>query len=358
MFRTDFKRTIYLLHLWLGLCSGLVVFIVALSGSIYSFSSEIKEMVYRDRLFVSNYQGKAVLPFDQLLETAQRRLGDKKISRVEIHTDPDRTYMFRAFKGGKYFEKIYMDPYSGKIVSHENAELEFFNIVLSLHRTLLLGDVVGHFIIQWSVIAFVILLLSGIVLWWPRHWKWKTVKKQLAVKWSAKKKRLNYDLHQVGGLYAFIILLIIALTGLMWSFKFTTEKKAKVLSDTTQQISATHGQILSQVKAQEKEVSYYLYNIPSAKSATVNVSAYLSPDLIHQRLQFRFDQFTGKLLWQSEKFEKMPLKDQLIALNYDLHTGSIAGFWGKLLVFLAGLVAASLPITGFLMWRWRGKKKS
>lgn len=356
MSRTGFKRITYLLHLWLGLVTGLVVLIVSLSGSIYSFSSELRELFYRDRLFVEHAEGKSALPFDDLLGIAQRHLGEKKISRVEIPTDPERSYMFRAFKADKYFEKVYVDPYSGKVLFHEDAEKEFFNVVLSLHRTLLLGDVVGHFIIQWSVVVFVFLLLSGIVLWWPKKWKWKGLRKKLSVKWTAKKKRLNYDLHQTGGFYAFWVLLVIAITGLMWSFKLTSEKKSKVLSDTTSLLVTDHGQILSKAKAEKLPVSYFLYNIPAAKTGTVNVSAYLSPELIHQRVQFKFDQYSGKLLSQSERFEQLSLKEQLVALNYDLHTGTIGGFWGKLLVCLMGLVSASLPVTGFLMWRWKGKK--
>lgn len=358
MSRTGFKHILYLLHLWLGLSTGLVVLIVSLSGSIYSFSSELRELFYRDRLFVEHVSAaRSPLPFGRLLEIAQQRLGEKKVSRVEIYMDPKRSYMFRAFKAGKYFEKVYVDPYSGHILFHEDAEKEFFNVVLSLHRTLLLGDAVGHFIIQWSVVVFVFLLLSGIVLWCPKHWKWKSLKQKLSVKWSARKKRLNYDLHQTGGFYAFLVLLVIALTGLMWSFKLTTERKSKALSDTTAVLSTNHGAILSQVRAEKLPISYLLYNIPAAPSGTVNVSAYLSPELIHQRVQFRFDQYSGNLLSRSERFEKLPLMEQVVSLNYDLHTGSIGGFFGKLLVCVMGLVSACLPITGFLMWRWRGNKK-
>jgi uncharacterized iron-regulated membrane protein len=45
-------------------------------------------------------------------------------------------------------------------------------------------------------------------------------------------------------------------------------------------------------------------------------------------------------------------------MYYDIHTGAILGLPGKLLAFLAALIAASLPVTGFLMWRSRGKKNS
>jgi len=359
MFRTDFKKALYLLHLWLGLCSGLVVFILGITGSLYSFSDELKDVFYHDRLYVDVPADAKPKSFDELLYVAQAKLGSKKkISRVEIQTAPNRTYMFRSLKSGLYFEKVYVNPYTAQVVFHEDANREFFNVVLSLHRTLLLGDKVGHFIIRWSVVCFVFLLLSGIVLWWPAKWKAKLLKAKFKVKWAAKKKRLNYDLHQVFGFYAFIVLLIIALTGLMWSFDMVAEKKTKLTSDITgTMLAASNNQILSKVNALNSSAAYYLYNIPAAKSGTINVSTYLDADQIHQRIQYRFDRYSGKLLLQGKAFEKLNLTDQIKSLNYDLHTGTVIGIWGKILAFIAGLIAASLPVTGFLMWLWRKKNK-
>lgn len=136
------------------------------------------------------------------------------------------------------------------------------------------------------------------------------------------------------------------------------EKKTKLTSDTTGTMqSASHNQILSKVNALNNNTAYYLYNIPAAKSGTVNVSAYLDADKIHQRIQYRFDRYSGNLLLKGKNFEALPLSEQIKSLNSDLHTGTIIGIWGKILVFIAGLIAASLPVTGFLMWLWRKKSK-
>jgi uncharacterized iron-regulated membrane protein len=43
-------------------------------------------------------------------------------------------------------------------------------------------------------------------------------------------------------------------------------------------------------------------------------------------------------------------------MTYDIHTGGIGGFAGRTLVFFTGLIAASLPVTGFYIW-WGKKKK-
>lgn len=355
------------MHLWLGLSSGLVVLILGLTGAIYTFSDEIKDVVYKDRRFVNTIPNHERLPLDTLLSIAKQSLGEKhKITRAELSQDPARSYMFRAFKINKngtgywnyyqYYLKVYIDPYTGKVLFKEDASKEFFTIVLALHMNLLLGDSVGHFIVQWSTVCFGLLLLSGLVLWWPKKWKRKQLKQNFAVKWNSKFKRLNYDLHNVLGFYVLLPLLIIALTGLAWSFKLTTDKKSKVLSDTTLTTKASANQILTQALAKSPKTAYFLYNFPATKSGTVNLSAYQSTSHLYDRQQYRFDQYNGKLLQTSNPMASAELSAKLIALNYDLHTGSALGLLGKLLAFFASLIAATLPVTGLVIWLKKGKK--
>ena len=63
-----------------------------------------------------------------------------------------------------------------------------------------------------------ILTISGVVLWWPKKWKNKLVKKAIWVDFSVKWKRLVYDLHNVLGFQTFLLALIIAYTGLIFAF--------------------------------------------------------------------------------------------------------------------------------------------
>jgi len=364
----NLKKIIGQIHLWLGLASGFVVFILGLTGATYAFRDEITELVYKDRLYVDVPAGASRLPLSKLLPVAEQAMGEgRKISRGELSQIPGRTYMFRAMKLDKeafgywnyykYYYKVYLDPYTGKVVFKENAKQEFFTVVLAMHMNLLLGNNVGHFVVRWSVVCFVILLLSGMVLWWPKNWKPKQMKKSFQVKWKAKFKRLNYDLHNVFGFYSFLILMIIALTGLMWSFDLTTEKKAKVLSDSTQLMKKMPADlILGQALKASPETSYFLYNFPSTKSGTVNVSAYRDEMHLYDRVSYRFDRYSGALLQKGEPFNRLTVGAKLIAMNFDLHTGSVLGLAGKLMAFFAGLIAAALPVTGFLIWWKRGKK--
>jgi uncharacterized iron-regulated membrane protein len=43
-------------------------------------------------------------------------------------------------------------------------------------------------------------------------------------------------------------------------------------------------------------------------------------------------------------------------MNYDIHVGAIGGITGKVIAFLASLMAASMPVTGIMIWWGRRKK--
>lgn len=365
-----FKKLIQQLHLWLGLFSGAVVFILGVTGCIYAFSDEIKQVVYADRLFIKP-EKTPKLPFSVLLATAQQTVGaDRPILRAQLFNVPDRTYMFRAIKVNKeaygywnyyeYFDLVYINPYTGKVVEKVNAKYEFFTVVLALHMNLLLGKVIGHFVVKWSVVCFVILLISGIILWWPKKWNRKKLKKNFAIKWGAKFKRLNYDLHNVAGFYASIVLLLISATGLMMSFELTADPQ-KSVSDTTQLNKAKFAlkpadQIMKHASSSNPQSAFYYYNIPAVNTGTINVSAYKSTENFYQRVVNKYDQYSGKLLHAGSPFGELNTASQIRTINYDVHTGAVLGITGKFIAFIASLIAATLPVTGLIIWLGKSRK--
>lgn len=361
-----------MVHRWLGLASGLVVFFLGVTGCIWSFSEEIKTWIYRDRLFVElPSSGQQKQPLSILFRNAQAALDSTHmITRAQLFEDPNRTYQFRALKINPdafgywnyytYYELVYLDPYTAEVVHVEDAKYEFFTVTLALHMNLLLGKPVGHWIVQWSVVIFIILLLSGLVLWWPKHWKRKQIKQRLSIKWNANFKRLNYDLHNVPGFYSLLVLLLIASTGLVMSFGWNVVPAQPALSDTTLLLSTVvkpnrMDDILEiAVKATPGAV-YRYYNLPLTPEATANVSAYYSRANFYDRKVFKYDRYTGVLLQEGSRFSALSGGAKLKAINYDLHTGTALGLSGKIIAFLASLVAAAMPVTGYIIWY--GKRK-
>lgn len=365
------KKTIGIIHLWLGMGSGLVVLILGLTGAIYAFTDELKPMVYHNRYYVQPQQTPP-LPLDRILSNAQEAVGKEfPLMRGEIPTAPDRTYVFRTLKTNEkgwthwsYFEYyycVYVNPYSGEVVYLENTKNEFFHLVLSMHMRLLLGERISHHIIGVSVCTFVILLISGLILWWPGKWNNAQRQKSFSIKWNGNKKRVNYDIHNVLGFYTFIILFIIAITGLVWVYEWTDKsvrffangakyipKSSPALSDTTQSGNGI-SIAFSQMQRQFPNAHSYLFNIPTKKNAaSIPMLIYHTNwNRSNRTLQY-YDQYSGRLI-STHHFEDLNGGDKAYQLNYDIHTGAILGLPGKILAFFASLVCASLPVTGFII---------
>jgi uncharacterized iron-regulated membrane protein len=101
-------------------------------------------------------------------------------------------------------------------------------------------------------------------------------------------------------------------------------------------------------------------HIPTSASGAIEIS--INPDdQTYWQADYRyFDQYSLKELSVDHiygKSENASVADNLMRMNYDIHTGAIIGLPGKILAFLASLVVASLPITGFYIWWGRKQKK-
>jgi uncharacterized iron-regulated membrane protein len=361
----NIRNIIRITHLWLGLLSGLIVFVVSISGCMYVFVEEIEGITKKEYFFVeAGHEEK--LSIAKLKGIAEEYLGEK-VRAAAIYADPERSIIFGSSGASGSELRIYLNPYSGQVLKVENMEEDFFSLVAEFHYSLLLGDV-GSKIISYAVLIFVILLITGIVLWWPKKKRKRSA--AFTIKWNAKWRRKNYDLHSVLGFYASWIAIILAITGLSWSFEWVEngiyrlaagEAKVdkEIKSDPTQANSVYPAdQALSYtMENYPYGISYWVF-FPADSIRPIYIYAYYKPDDLRARDSFyvRFDQYSGEVLEESVP-GKRNAGEQFEAMKYDIHVGAIFGFAGKLLVFFTSLIIASLPVTGFLFWWGKRKKK-
>jgi len=363
------KKNIGFLHLWLGLASGLIVFIAALTGSILVFEKEIDAFVNPEFYEVSSI-GTTKLPVDLYVNAIRKQYAITELDRIQTYQDPKRTVIISGTDADKNDQIFSVDPYTGKVLGQTAEESRFFSVVLDLHRHLILGDA-GKFITGCSCLIFVFLLISGLILWWPK--KMKNLKQRLTVKWSASFKRVNWDFHSTFGFYSFLFLLTISLTGLTWSFKWF-ESGIYLLADGTTKKPST--KVENPTKVDPKlDKTYFYQNIFSKTDSiykyTGDTQIRIPSDTINSIMVIKlnleksipnissmayFDKYTGELL-KTKPYEAFSNGDKVRRLIYPIHTGSIYGYPTKILAFLVCLFAATLPITGLLIWLGRKKKK-
>ena len=369
--KSRFSKINAWLHLWLGLASGIVVFIMGITGCILVFEHEIKAMT-SPWLNVEPQSREKLLPPSKIYTAVQKAIPDKEIHGL-WYNGLDKTIKVDIESDSL----IYVNPYNGEITGMVNHE-DFFHEIDEGHRYLWLGKEIGTIITSWATLIFFFLLVSGVILWFPKKWNKTTFKSSFKIKWSARFKRLNYDLHNVLGFYSLILAFLIALTGLIMSFHwvrestywitggFTNEKEnieiIEAKADTLSKSKYDHltaadiifYKVRNEIAKQNKEA--IIIHFPDEPKDNF----YACTDMHNGNWRdLYFDQKTLELLPSSRKYigdEKF--HDWMSRSNYSLHVGAIGGLTTKFIYFIASLICASLPLTGFYIWwgRKKGKK--
>lgn len=371
MKNNSFKKLIGQLHLWLGLSSGIIVFIIAITGCLYAFQEEIQNITEEYR-FVEK-ENKPFLPPSQLEQIARKELPGKALHAVKYNGGEKSAEAIFFHYEPTYYHIVYLNPYSGKVLETVNMEDGFFRFILEGHFYLWLPPEIGQPVVASFTLIFLTLLLSGLYLWYPRNKN--ATKQRFRFKWKkdTKWKRKNYDLHNITGFYVLLIALIFAITGLVWGFQWFAYsyytalggEKSLIYEDPISTKKAVHP-----YKSLDKIWALMQKEYPTAKSIEVhppeNDSTSIAANANSEEGTFwktdyrYFDQYT---LEEKEvthiygKYGNAGVADKLMRMNYDLHTGAVFGLAGKIFAFLISLLIATLPISGFYIWWGRNKKK-
>ncbi|MFH6970799.1 PepSY-associated TM helix domain-containing protein [Flavobacterium petrolei] len=374
MKNNNFKKLIGKIHLWLGLSSGIIVFIIAITGCLYAFQEEIQNIT-EDYRFVKE-QNVNFLPPSKLVGIAKKELPNKLLHAIKYNEKNNAVEAEFYQYEPSYYYTVFINPYTGKVLKTVNHEEGFFAFILDGHFNLWLPHEIGQVVVSVATLIFLVLLVSGFILWYPKNKN--AAKQRFSFKWKkgTKWKRKNYDLHNITGFYVLIIGIIFAITGLVWGFQWFAysyytmsggEKSLlyeEPLSKINQKVSTTMVKPLDAVWLQMQREYPLAKSIeihpPETNMSTIAANAN-SDKGTYWKIDYRyFDQYSLKEIpvshiWGRKKADK--IADNLMKMNYDIHTGAILGLPGKIFAFLCSLLIASLPISGCYIWWGRNRKK-
>jgi len=361
-------KTLKKIHLWLGIITGPFVFIIALTGSIYAFQEEIQNLTQEFRFYEK--KGAPQLRPSELKKCAEKANPGRLVHAVMNYSD-NRASQVIFYQYENYYDIVYINPETGAVLKVQDAESGFFPFILKGHFYLWLPSDIGQPIVATTTLIFLFVVLIGLIIWWPRKGKKiDRFKFKRNVSW----KRRNFDLHSVLGFYVLIFSIIFSITGLVWGFEWFRNSYYSVSSlgeKYVQYYEPQSNEIADSISVQLDKVYYRLsvqnpsfYSIevhpPETVKGSIAANVNYSKGTYWKTDYYYFDQVSLKDLpvnhyWS--KLKKASTADLLMRVNYDVHTGSILGFPGKILAFLLGLVIASLPVTGFLFYLGRKKKE-
>ena len=392
------KKIFRKIHLWLSVPFGLIITLVCFSGAMLVFENEVNEWFRRDLYYVETVK-ESPLPMDKLLEKVATTLPDSvSVTGVSISSDPGRAYQVSLSKPRR--ASLYVDQYTGE-VKGKSERSGFFMFMFRMHRWLLdsmnpgnEGIFWGKMIVGVSTLLLVFVLISGIVIWWPRTRK--ALKNSLKITATKGWRRFWYDLHVAGGMYALIFLLAMALTGLTWSFLWYRTAFYKVFGVEVQQRAAQGHEQKSDAQKRDTKLAAHrekkregnevqkgersgrpennhsdMYSVTSPfvywqeiydklrrqnpeykqisiSSGTASVSFNrFGNQRASDRYSFNTDngEFTETSLYQHQD-----KSGKIRGWIYSVHVGNWGGMFTRILTFIAALLGAALPLTGYYLW--------
>lgn len=389
------------IHLYLSLAAGLVIMTCCFTGAVLVFEKDLLEAFNHDRYYIKKEN--VHLPIEQLITNVKQQYPAAKVASVKLYPNPERSVEIgvsiskeKEKKGGKEEKSatvdstktkkdtafkqakapapprashtVFVNQYTGKVLELYSYRETFFYTMFALHRWLLGGDdSIGKTITGVATFIFLFILITGIILWWPRN---KTILRQrLKIKSDANWKRLNHDMHVVLGFYSAIFLFIFSFTALAWSFKWFNDGIYKVTNSPMKPAEPPK----SVYQAGKKKVSYdsafvavlknvtdvQYYSLRAPNDSTGIYTVNVLPLGAHESASDNYyvDQYSGQLIGNL-KFKDKNLGQRVRASFKPIHVGSIYGWPSKIIAFLVCVLGVTFPITGTIMWINRLRKKS
>ena len=357
------RKAIFWAHLAAGIITGLVVLTLCLTGALLAFERQIVNIAERDARALPPSNSAEQLPPAVLLANAAK-IKSGKVSNIEWLANPRSPV--RVVYGDR--SVLLLNGWTGEVLGPgANSLRGFFHFITNLHVELTFPEA-GKWIVDVSNVTFLFLLLSGLWLWWPRHWRWKALRSSIAFRWSLRGKARDWNWHNALGFWFLTPLLVIVLTGLVLSYKgvnewwrdfapkhFLAAKVTPVVPPAPQSgnLPGWKG-LMETVTAQFPGWQSVMIGNPTPENTqkVVSLMVFLGPigqrTLVHT---ISIDPATNTIVktggWESDE---AGLRARAIARFG--HTGEILGPWGQLLALLACLAGIVLVYTGFaLSWR-------
>jgi uncharacterized iron-regulated membrane protein len=218
------RQIIFWLHLVTGITAGLVIGIMSVTGVLLAFERQIVAFAERDvRTVQPPASGVGRLDLDALIAKARISVPEGKLSGVMLRAEPTATLIVNFGRE----RTVFVNPYTGEVLGEGAKTLrDFFHRVTDWHRWLgTEGESrdIGRAITGACNAAFVVMVVTGVYLWWPRRWTRQALQAVMVPHLRLRGKPRDWNWHNTVGFWSASLLICITLTGLVMSYQWAND---------------------------------------------------------------------------------------------------------------------------------------
>lgn len=381
------KKIFFQIHWFLGITAGLILSIVGVTGAIYSYDQQILKWLNPESYQVSVPEQAKLTPNEIFLHF-QRTQPEMQINSISIEKDPAASSSINIVKeGARRGQTLMINPYSAELLPELKGR-DFFQFIMQLHRWLTIGDV-GKQIVGASTLMLIFFVLSGLYLRWPKR---HSIKQWFAVKPKLKGRNFIWDLHAVIGTWVAILYLIMAITGLYWSYDWwragmfkvmgveapksqsapapkqpaannapanqAAQQSAQESAPSSMQISHALNISWTQINRQlGRDYSSMTLNLPKKADDLMEIS-FVDAPAQHERARnsLKFD-YQHQKIEELKLYQDKKLNEKIMSSMLPVHRGSFFGPVVQFLFMLGSLIMPLFFVTGWMLYLKRRKQK-
>jgi uncharacterized iron-regulated membrane protein len=349
------RRAIFQLHLWVGIATGLYVFVVCVTGAALVFRIDIQRALFPELFTPSG----SAPPADAatILESVRDTFPNDRVSGIDAPTTTRPTYLAYVMRGNRFLTLLF-DPITGRLLG-ELPDKSALRVLQELHFDLL-GGRTGRVVNGVGAACLAVRALTGFVIGWPGIATWR---RALTIDIRRTWRRITFDLHSAVGIWAGALVLMWALTGVyfVWPQSFrsfvnsispitvtrpptsratasTTKARWRALVETAR--AMVPGQYVARVVVPSSDTAAFLVMFSAVQPTPAG-----SPQLTSVYL----DQYSGDVLQETATTGRT-FGDVVMAWVAPLHVGNFGGNGIRVVWFVLGLAPPLLFVTGFIMW--------
>jgi uncharacterized iron-regulated membrane protein len=363
----ELYNTIWRWHFYAGLIITPILLIMAVTGGIYLFESELEDAIYGDVFYNdSNHVGAA--NHSAIVETVKRNYPEASINIYRPPQQAGHNALLVIEEGGREL-LVPVNPVNLSIAGEIDSEARITRISKRIHGGLMAGTP-GEVIVELVACWTIIMVITGLYLWWPRVTGiWGSLLPRL----RAHRRIFWRDLHAIPGFLLSVWILVIISTGLPWSVvwgnmldKFAIgigeEFPQEVFGRRPQSMKAPGmarldmNTVVAVARKHGLEQGYEI-QYPWGEDGTFAIMPLRHGETAANTAYLFIDQFSGDVS-KDIRWKDIGAVGKATSLGVRLHEGRLFGSANQFMNLAAVIVLFSMGITGFTMWLQRKPKAS